>query len=98
MGLFGSDIQKTIPHGLSPNEVIRRLKADLEQRLQQAYPDGDIRNLRQIWSGTDGSFTCSAGGREISGKMSVTTSTLSFEVDLPMLAGFAVDTDELADS
>ncbi|MFC1687421.1 hypothetical protein ACFL0L_02485 [Patescibacteria group bacterium] len=98
MGLFGSDIEMTIEHGQSPDEVIRRLTADLEARLQTAYPDGGIGNLTQSWSGGRGSFSCTAGGHSLSGEMTVGASSLYIKVELPAFAGLAIDTDGLKSS
>lgn len=95
MGWFSSDIEKTITHGLTPTEVISRLETGLESKLQRAFPDGDVDNLQLTWSGTNGSFTCTAGGHDLSGVVQVSQSSLFFKVELPAFAGLEIDTDDL---
>ncbi len=93
MGFLGPDMRMNISHRLSPTEVIERLQAQLSAKMQTAFPQAQIKDLRQQWKGSTGTFSCTADGRDIKGTMSVNATTLAVEVDLPFGASMVIDVD-----
>lgn len=84
----------TVPHSLAPNEVQSRLENQLLAKLQSAFPDAEVGNLNQQWSNnTSGRYTCTVGGRKISGEMFIHPQTLRVTVSLPFGASMVIDVE-----
>ncbi|MFA6909349.1 MAG: hypothetical protein WC289_05755 [Patescibacteria group bacterium] len=82
-----------VSHCLTTDEVIRRVRNDLRNKLNQAF-SGKISTLDQRWSGSTGTFTAIVDGRTITGAMSVTQSQFCFTADLPMGASLLINIDK----
>lgn len=94
MGFLNKDHSISVGHSLEPNEVILRLKQQLEQTLTKAFPV-EINNFSQSWSGNSGTFSCTVKGFSITGTMSVANRKLDITVSIPRAAGLLIDIDEL---
>ena len=95
MGLFdGPKLDKTVKHSIAPDEVIRRLQTQMEEKLQLAFPTAKLSNLQQRWSGSEGTFSCNVSDKDVTGTMLVSSSELRVTVQLPLGAGMVINTDE----
>jgi len=99
MGFFsGPQLDRTVQHTLTPDEVIQRLQTQLQGRLNQTFPGVKLNNLSQQWSGSNGTFSYSVNDNNVTGTMSVSSSQLHITVQLPFGAGMVIDTDDAGDS
>jgi hypothetical protein len=70
-----------IPHQLSRDEALQRVKQLLEKTRQQQA--GSIENLTEHWEGNTGHFQLSAKGFPISGTITVTASAVELRGQVP---------------
>src|SRR5262245_43060707 len=63
-------MEMTIPHHLSQQEAMRRIKGLLEQ-VKAEYPDA-FSDLHESWTDTGGEFSARIKGMDVSGQMVVT--------------------------
>ncbi|MBI2033481.1 MAG: polyhydroxyalkanoic acid system family protein [Candidatus Liptonbacteria bacterium] len=76
----------TIPHRLSQDEALRRIKGLLgEVKTEFAYK---ISNLCEEWNGSRGKFSFSAIGFSVSGTLTVKPSEVELVGRLPFAANF----------
>lgn len=78
-------LKMELPHTLSLDEALRRVKGLLEDvRTKNA---GEISNLHEDWNGNIDSFSVSTAlGFSVSGTIEVTKSTVKMSLDLPFIA------------
>ena len=79
-------LNMSIPHRLSRDEALARIKGLLE-RLKQEYGN-NISNLQESWNGNKGTFSFSAKGFNISGTLDVGTFAIRLSGNLPFAARF----------
>jgi hypothetical protein len=76
-----STLQITIPHPLSQEEALKRIKNLLSETKKE---HGDkIDNLTENWNGNSGQFSFSAKGFDIEGDLSVTPATVELNGKIP---------------
>ena len=75
-----------LPHKLSQEEVLRRIK-DLLPQVQKEY-EKDISDLRQEWQGAIGTFNFKSRGGKVSGTLTVKSGSVELSADLPFAATF----------
>lgn len=76
----------TIPHQLSSQEALTRVKGLLQQ-LQQEQKD-TIRNVSERWLGNEGEFSFSAKGFDLAGKIRVEDNAVKIDGELPFALSF----------
>lgn len=77
-------ISMTIPHQLSEDEALRRIKTLLDQ-VKSENP-GKFSDLHESWSGNRGAFSAAVMGFDVSGRIAVTPSQVELELDVPFAA------------
>ncbi len=76
----------SLPHGLSQEEALNRIKSLLPE-LQAQYDDPNkLRSVRQKWEGNTAEFSFVAWGFFIAGSMSVGASEIELDLELPTVA------------
>ena len=76
-----ANLEVTIPHNLSEEEALRRLK---NQFTEMKKEHGDkISNLKEEWNGNIGNFSFTAQGFDIEGTITVNPSTVELEGKIP---------------
>lgn len=79
-------LNMAMPHKLSQDEALRRIKTFLgEVKAQFADKIGD---LREQWNENTGTFSFSAMGFSVSGTLTVKGSEVELSGDLPFAAAF----------
>jgi hypothetical protein len=78
-------LNMSIPHHLSQDEALNRIKRLLGQ-VKQQYADR-VTDLRESWEGNVGTFSFSAMGFSVSGTLNVTPSDVELNGNLPFAAG-----------
>jgi hypothetical protein len=81
-----STITVSIPHQLSQDEALARIKQALEQA--KAQYSGQITDFRPNWNGYVGTFSGSARGFSASGTISVNPSAVLVDLTLPPIVMF----------
>jgi Putative polyhydroxyalkanoic acid system protein (PHA_gran_rgn) len=79
-----SNLNITVPHQLSQDEALRRIRQYIEQAKMQ-YSD-KITGFQEDWNGHVGAFKVSASGFSGSGNIIVNPSEVSIQSSLPLLA------------
>lgn len=74
-------LQMTIPHNLPQDEALKRIKNLLSETVRD-HSD-KIQNLNENWDGNQGTFSFKAMGYDISGKLTVTPSTVELNGTIP---------------
>jgi hypothetical protein len=77
-------MEMTIPHHLSQDEAMRRIKGLLEQ-VKAEYPDM-FSDLQESWSATGGEFSAKVKGMDVSGRMVVTPNEVQLTGNIPFVA------------
>jgi hypothetical protein len=77
-------LNMTIPHRLSQDEALRRIKSLLGEVKEQF--SGQINNLQEEWSGDRGTFSFSAMGFAVSGTLAVKRGEVELSGALPFAA------------
>ena len=81
-----ANLEMTIPHSLSQDEAIKRIK---NQFTEMKKNHGDkIKNLKEDWNGNVGNFSFSFQGFDISGILTVNPSSLELDGNLPFAVSF----------
>ena len=80
------NLNLTIPHNLSQDEALRRIKDAIAQAKSQN--SSKIENLQENWNGHVGIFSGSAMGQSASGTITVNPSAIAFDLALPFAATF----------
>jgi putative polyhydroxyalkanoic acid system protein len=76
-----SNLKVTIPHNLSQEEALSRIKNVFTQMKQE---HGDkISNLKEDWSGHVGNFSFTAQGFDVAGTLTVNASNVEFDGKIP---------------
>ncbi|MDO8633355.1 MAG: polyhydroxyalkanoic acid system family protein [Candidatus Wildermuthbacteria bacterium] len=81
-----------LPHMLSQEEVLRRIK-DLLPQVQKEYVS-DVTDLSQEWQGNTGKFSFRSRGGKVSGTLTVRGANVELSADLPFAAIFIKGTIE----
>jgi hypothetical protein len=80
------NLNLTIPHNLSQDEALRRIKDAIAQvKFQHS---GNVEDLQENWNGHVGTFSGSAMGQSASGTITVNPSEIIFDLTLPFAATF----------
>ncbi|NCI52136.1 polyhydroxyalkanoic acid system protein [Sediminibacterium roseum] len=74
----------SVPHQLTQDEALKRIQNALGQ-LKQEHGD-KISNLTENWSGNTGTFGLTVMGFDVSGKLTVTASSVDIDAELPFAA------------
>lgn len=74
----------SVPHQLTQEEALKRIQNALGQ-LKKEHGD-KVTNLTENWSGHTGEFSLTVMGFDISGKLTVTPSSVDVEAELPFAA------------
>ena len=74
----------SIPHGLSQDEAIRRIKSAIVDAKKQY--GGKIDELRENWNGNSGTLDVTAMGQKLSVVLTVNPSDVTVQSALPMIA------------
>jgi|SRR5271165_6079881 len=80
------NLNLTIPHNLSQDEALRRIKDAIAQAKSQH--SSNIKDLQENWNGNVGTFSGSAMGQSASGTITVNPSQIIFDLTLPFAATF----------
>jgi Putative polyhydroxyalkanoic acid system protein (PHA_gran_rgn) len=75
-----------IPHNLSQDEALSRIKNAIAQAKSQH--SGNIKDLQENWNGNVGTFSGSGMGQAASGTITVNSSEITFDLALPFAATF----------
>ncbi|HKZ64958.1 MAG TPA: polyhydroxyalkanoic acid system family protein [Chitinophagaceae bacterium] len=75
-----------IPHGLSPQEALTRIKG-LLAKLQHEQKE-TIKDVSEKWNDNEGEFRFSAKGFDLSGKIKVEENLVSINAQLPFALSF----------
>lgn len=81
-----SSLNVKVPHQLSQEEALTRIKSMLT-KLQQEQK-GTIDNVSEKWEGNNGEFSFSAKGFNLSGEIRVGPSEVAIDGDLPFMLSF----------
>jgi putative polyhydroxyalkanoate system protein len=81
-----SKLDINIPHSLSADEALTRIKG-LLQKLQNEQKD-TVRDVSEHWEGNRGEFSFSAKGFNLSGKIRVEDNAVNINSDLPFTLSF----------
>lgn len=76
-----SDLEVTIPHNLSQEEALNRVK-NMFTQMKNEHGD-KISNLKEEWSGNVGNFSFTAQGFDIAGTLTVNPSNVEFKGKIP---------------
>jgi len=80
------ELKVSIPHQLSQEEALERIKTLLDQVKSQH--EDKISNLHQEWNGNNGAFGFSIMGFAVSGTLSVQETSVELDSDIPFAATF----------
>ncbi len=81
-----SRLKMSVPHELSQDEALRRIKNLLEE-VKTQFSD-KISNLYEQWDGYEGNFGFSAMGFSVSGTLTVEDDEVEISGNLPLAAMF----------
>lgn len=81
-----SDLSLNIPHNLPKEEALSRIK-QLLTKLKEEQKD-NISDLKEEWTGDNGSFSFNAKGFNLSGTLQVNDSNVEIHSVLPMAVSF----------
>ena len=81
-----SDLSLHIPHNLSAEEALGRIK-NLLGNLKRDNKDL-VENAEESWEGNTGKFSFSAKGFDLSGLINVTSSSVDIDAKLPFALSF----------
>jgi hypothetical protein len=81
-----ANLNIVIPHNLSEDEAVRRIKDAVTRAKAQG--SGKIKDLEESWKGNVGTFSGSAMGHAASGTITVKASEIAVEMTLPFAATF----------
>jgi hypothetical protein len=81
-----STLEVTIPHALPKEEALSRIKGMLTN-LKNEHQDS-FSNLKEEWDHDAGSFSFTARGFDLAGKISVSNSDVQIESKLPFALSF----------
>jgi hypothetical protein len=76
-----SNLEFTVPHKLSQEEALSRVRNLLSQAASQ-HSD-KIRNLREDWNGNTGNFSLTAMGYDVSGSLTVNPDNVHIVAKVP---------------
>jgi hypothetical protein len=76
-----SNIEFSVPHQLSQEEALTRIKNLLSQTAQE-HSD-KIKNLKETWTDNTGHFSFSAMGYDIAGELTVNPSDVYINAKVP---------------
>ncbi len=79
-------LNMSVPHKLSQDEALRRIK-NLLGEVKNQFAD-EISDLREEWNGNMGKFSFSAMGFSMSGTLTVNPSEVELSGNLPFAATF----------
>lgn len=79
-----ASLDMSIPHELSQEEALKRIK-DVLGQIKQEHGD-KISNLSEHWDGHAGTFSLTVMGFDVSGKLTVTASSVDLDATLPFAA------------
>jgi Putative polyhydroxyalkanoic acid system protein (PHA_gran_rgn) len=74
----------SIPHGLSQDEALRRIKSAIADAKKQY--GGKIDELRESWNGYSGTLNVTAMGQKLAVVLTVNSSDVTVQSALPMIA------------
>lgn len=74
----------SVPHQLTQEEALKRIQNTLGQ-LKKEHGD-KISKLTETWSGNVGEFSLTVMGFDVSGKLTVTPSSVDIDAELPFAA------------
>jgi Putative polyhydroxyalkanoic acid system protein (PHA_gran_rgn) len=78
------NLSLTVPHHLSQDEALTRVKGFIDQARQQF--SGYLSDFQESWNGYVGNFSASGSGYSVSGEIGVNPSAVNVESSLPMVA------------
>jgi Putative polyhydroxyalkanoic acid system protein (PHA_gran_rgn) len=78
------DLNISIPHQLSQDEALRRLKSSIADAKKQ-YGD-KIDELRETWNGNSGTLNVAVMGQKLAVVLTVNPSDVNVQSALPMIA------------
>ena len=78
------NIEMNIPHSLGQEEALNRIQ-QLLSNVQQRFA-GQLKDVKQDWSGNEGSFSFSVMNMPVSGKLTVNKSDVALDGKLPLAA------------
>jgi uncharacterized phage protein gp47/JayE len=81
-----SNMNISIPHNLSQDEALKRIKDAIAQTKTQH--SGNIKDLQENWNGNVGTFSGSAMGQAVSVTVTVNASEVVLDLELPFAATF----------
>ena len=81
-----SKLNITVPHKLSQDEALRRIKTLLGE-IKTQFAD-KIKDMNEQWNGNTGTFSFSAMGFSVSGKLVVNSNEVELSGNLPFAAIF----------
>jgi hypothetical protein len=79
-------LEMTVPHQLSQQEALQRIR-NLIPQLRQEYGK-DITDLREQWQDNIGTFSFKVKGFSVSGKLTVEPSQINLSGTVPLAATF----------
>ncbi|MBI2642453.1 MAG: polyhydroxyalkanoic acid system family protein [Candidatus Wildermuthbacteria bacterium] len=79
-------LKVVLPHRLSQEEVLRRIR-DLLPQVQRKY-EGDVSGLSQRWEGNTGIFSFQSIGGKVSGTLTIRSAEVELSANLPFAAHF----------
>jgi hypothetical protein len=74
----------SVPHGLSQEEALRRIKTKSQDVLSQF--GGQVKDLEEAWADHVYSFRFATMGMKIRGKVQVESSEIQLEAEVPLFA------------
>ncbi|MDI6783142.1 MAG: polyhydroxyalkanoic acid system family protein [bacterium] len=80
------NINLVIPHLLSPEEALLRIKTRLN-KLKEEHPD-KISEVREEWIGNIGQYSFVAMGMKFAGTLTIENNQVILDGELPLLAIF----------
>ena len=75
-----------VPHSISPEEALRRIK-ELVTNLQREH-SANVKNVKEKWTGQEGSVSFSVKGMSVAAKIYVGVDTVRVSSRLPFLLSF----------
>ena len=73
-----------IPHSLTQEEALNRIQ-QLLSNVQQRFA-GQLKDVKQDWTGNEGSFSFSVMNMPVSGKLTVNNNDVALDGKLPLAA------------
>jgi hypothetical protein len=81
-----SKLNMSVPHDLSQDEALKRIKGLLGE-VKTQFAD-KMSDLHEAWNGNSGNFSFSAMGFSVSGTLTVKSSEVELSGNLPFAATF----------